>query len=146
MTKLLRFSPQCLAVIIALATTAAVRAEDPKVENKLVGTWKLVSARYDGQEFKYQGTTKIKHITPTQFMWATYDKDGNVSQAAGGGYTLKGETYEETPEYGLSSDFDIIKGKPQSFKWKVEGNQWHHDGTLSNGLTVEEVWVRVEKK
>ena len=139
------------AVILTLAVPVAARAEVPKgnakAEHKLVGSWKLVSAKYGGKEFKFpEGTTMIKHITPTQFMWATYDKDGKVTRAAGGGYTLKGEDYEETPEYGLSADFDLIKGKSQTFKCKVDGNKWHHDGKLSNGLTIEEVWERVEKK
>jgi hypothetical protein len=141
----------CFAVILALAVPVALRAEEPKgnakAEQKLVGTWKMVSAKYGGKEFKLpEGSTMIKHVTPTQFMWATYDKDGKVTRAAGGGYTLKGDDYEETPEYGLSADFDLIKGKPQTFKCKVDGNKWHHDGKLSNGLTIEEVWERVEKK
>jgi hypothetical protein len=143
---------RCLAVIIALAATAATaRSDEPKgdakSDNKLVGTWKMVSAKYGGQEFKLpEGVTMIKHVTATQFMWASYDKYGKVTRAAGGGYTLKGEVYEETPEYGISSDFDLIKGKAQKFKWKVEGIKWYHNGELSNGLTIEEVWERVEKK
>ncbi len=144
--------PRHLAVAVALAIVAATaRADAPKAgakaDNKLVGTWKLVSAKYGGEEFKFpEGTTMVKHVTPTQFMWATYDKDGTVTRAAGGPYTLKGETYEETPEYGIGSDFDLIKGKAQTFTWKVEGNKWYHNGKLSNGLTIEEVWDRVEKK
>jgi len=141
-----------LAVIIALTVTAvAAWSAEPKGEtksgNKLVGTWKLVSAKYGGQEYKLpEGVTTVKHVTPTQFMWATYDKDGNVTRAAGGDYTLKGEVYVETPEYGFSSDFDLIKAKAQKFKWKVEGKKWYHNGELSNGMTIEEVWERVEKK
>src|SRR6266550_7410035 len=143
---------RCLAVIIALAVTAAsARPDEPKgdakSDHKLVGTWKLISAKYGDQEFTFpEGVTMLKHVTPTQFMWATYDKDGTVTRAAGGAYTLKGEVYEETPEYGISSDFDLIKGKAQTFKWKIEGNKWYHNGKLSNGLTIEEVWERVEKK
>src|SRR5512138_343792 len=143
---------RCLAVILAFAFTAATAwpAEpkgDVKSDNSLVGTWKMVSAKYGGQESKLpEGVTTVKHVTPTQFMWASYDKDGQVTRAAGGVYTLKGEVYEETPEYGISSDFDLIKGKAQTFKWKVEGNKWYHSGKLSNGLTIEEVWERVERK
>jgi hypothetical protein len=141
-----------VALVLALAVTAATaRAEEPKgdakADNKLIGTWKLVSAKYGGNEFKFpEGTTMLKHVTPTQFMWATYDKDGTVTRAAGGGYTLKGEDYAETPEYGVGADFEAIKGKAHAFKWKVEGNQWHHNGKLDSGLTIEEVWERVEKK
>jgi hypothetical protein len=138
-----------LLLVFGLATACV--ADDPKREadpqGKLVGTWKLVSARYGGQEYKFaEGTTTIKHITPTQFMWASYDPDGKVTRAAGGRYTLTGEAYEETPEYGLSDDFEAIKGKTHSFKCKVDGGKWSHDGKLSNGTTIEEVWERVEKK
>jgi len=139
-------------VVVSLAATAATgRADDPKAgaqpENKLVGTWKLVSAKWGGREAKLPaGDTTLKHVTPTQFMWATYDKDGKVTRAAGGGYTLKGETYEETPEYGVGNDFNVVKGKAQTFTWRVEENKWHHTGKLSNGLTIEEVWERVGKK
>jgi hypothetical protein len=136
-----------LAVVVA-CTAACSFAEEPKqTENKLVGTWKLVSAKYSGMEFKFpEGSTMVKHVTPTQFMWATYDKDGKVTRAAGGSYTLTGEEYAETPEYGISEDFDIIKGKAHTFKWKVDGNKWHHDGKLNNGVTIEEIWERVDKK
>jgi hypothetical protein len=149
---MVKIATPCFAAIVALAATAAsTRAEEPKgaakSDNKLVGTWKLVSAKYGGEEYKFpEGDTMLKHVTPTQFMWATYDKDGKVTRAAGGGYTLKGDTYEETPEYGIGSDFEVIKGKAQTFTWKVDGNKWHHNGKLSNGVTIEEVWERVEKK
>jgi hypothetical protein len=139
-------------MIIALAVTAGTARstepkEDAKSGNNLVGTWKLVSAKYGGEEFKSEeGVTTVKHVTTTQFMWASYSKDGTVTRTAGGDYTLKGEVYEETPRYGISGDFDLIKGKVQTFKWKVEGTKWYHSGKLSNGLTIEEVWERVEKK
>jgi hypothetical protein len=137
------------SLALGLVLAPAARGEDPKpaAPHKLVGTWKMVSAKYGGQEFKSpEGTTTLKHVTPAHFMWASYDKDGVVARTAGGTYTITGETYEETPAYGMSSDFDIIKGKAQTFKWKVDGNKWHHNGQLSNGLTIEEVWERVEGK
>lgn len=136
---------RCLVILVALSAFTA-RAEEPKAENKLVGTWKQVSAIYGGREFKPEGVTTLKHVTPTQFMWASYDRDGVVSRTAGGGYTIKGDVYEETPEYGMSGDFDIIKGKAQTFTWKIDGNKWIHKGTLSNGLTIDEVWERVEAR
>jgi hypothetical protein len=33
-----------------------------------------------------------------------------------------------------------------SFECKVEGAKWYHNGALSSGLTIEEVWERVEPK
>jgi hypothetical protein len=142
----------CLALLFALAVSAPIgrSAEakaDAKSGNQLIGTWKLVSAKYGGDDFKFEeGITTLKHVTPSQFMWASYDKNGTVTRAAGGGYTLKGDVYEETPEYGLSSDFEGIKAKAQTFTWRVEGNKWYHTGKLSSGLTIDEVWERVEKK
>jgi hypothetical protein len=141
-----------LAVITALTVPATTgRTEEPKAgskeENKLIGTWKLVSAKWGGQERKLEGLTVLKHVTPAQFIWVRYDKDGNIKHAMGGGFTLKGEDYEETTEYGTSSgDFTAMKGKVHTFKLKVDGNKLHQTGKLSGGLTIEEVWERVEKK
>jgi hypothetical protein len=131
-----------LALAVSLAFSAMdVLAEEPKQENKLIGTWKLVSSKLP------DGYTEVKHVTPVQFMWALYDKDGKVVNALGGSYMLKGDTYEEVPEYGVGENLlKALKGKPQSFKWKIEGTKWHHSGTLSIGQTIEEVWERVEKK
>jgi hypothetical protein len=140
-----------LAMVIAAALTQALSADEPKKAeakpDKLVGTWKMVSAKYDGKDVTCaDGSTRLKHITPTQFMWASYDKDGKVDAALGGPYTLKGDKYEETPEYGIGDVLELLKGKPQSFECKVEANKLYQSGKLSSGLTLEEVWERVEKK
>ena len=142
-----------LAVVVGVAScAAAVWANDATAdakasESKLVGTWRTVSAKFGGQEVtRADGHTTVKHVTPSQFMWATYDADGQITRAAGGSYTLKADDYVETPEYGTGNDFLVIKGKAQKFTWKVEGNKWYHNGKLSNGLTIEEVWERVDKK
>src|SRR5260370_39772544 len=92
-----------VAVLFAVGATHAVSEEpksDAKNENKLVGTWKLVSAKFEGNDFQIpEGNTQLKHVTPVQFMWAWYDKDGKVSSALGGSYTLTGDAYEEVPDY-----------------------------------------------
>jgi hypothetical protein len=138
-----------MSVILSLAaqgTFAAEPGQATKLDDKIIGTWKLVSAKYGGEEVKFpEGSTTLKHVTPTHFTWLTYEQDGKMVRCAGG-YTLKGEEYVETPEYGMSQDFETIKGKAQTFKCSIEGNKWHHDGKLSNGLTIEEVWERVERK
>jgi hypothetical protein len=140
-----------VAVVTLFVLLAAAAAEEPKGEAKgqhpLVGTWKLVSAKYGGQDYQFpEGTTMLKHVTPSQFMWVSYDKDGKVFRSAGGSYTIKDKEYEETPEYGIGDDYESIKGKAQTFTWKVDGDKWYHDGKLSSGLTIEEVWERVGKK
>ena len=123
------------------------RTDQGAAANELIGTWKLVSGKYGGRESTLlKDATTLKHMTPTHYMWATYDKDGQVTRTAGGSYTFTGGVLESTPEYGLGPDFEAIKGKPQSYKCKVEGNKWYQTGTLSTGQTLEEVWQRVEKK
>ena len=158
MRQILRMRQISMAVLVGLIALAAFTsgrstAADPKkaeasADNKLVGTWKMVKARYGGKEANVLSDehTEFKHITPAHFILVAIEKDGKVMAAIGGPYTLKGEKYEETPEYGLSEIFTNIKGKPQSFECKVKGNKWYHNGTLSSGLTIEEVWERVEPK
>jgi hypothetical protein len=106
--------------VISLAVSATdALAQERKQENKLIGTWKVVSSGLP------EGYTQLKHVTPVQFMWAVYDKDGKVVNALGGSYTLKGDTYEEIPEYGVGDQLlNALKGKAQSFRWKIEGNKW----------------------
>jgi hypothetical protein len=141
------------ALVAAVAFMAASSAADepkkaePKAENKLVGTWKLVSAKHDGKEANLpEELTMLKHVTPVQFMWALHDKDGKVVASLGGPCILKGDKYEETPEYGVGDVLESLKGKAQSFTWRVEGNKWYHTGKLSSGTAIEEVWERVQKK
>src|SRR5262249_9254267 len=139
------------AVIAVAAAVTAARADDPKqgaaAGHKLVGTWKCVAAKYNGPEVERPaGYTQIKHGTPAQFMWSTSHCAGKVESAVGGPCAVRGEEYVETPEYGVGPVLDQLKGKAQVFKWRVEGNRWYHTGKLSSGLTIEEVWERVETK
>lgn len=143
---------RCTVVIVVVGILAAFpranqQTDSAKACATLVGTWRIASGVYGGQErVSTLGRTTLKHVTPTQFAWLSYGADGIVTRAAGGGYTLKGDIYEETPEYGFSSDFDVVKGKAQRFACRIEGNKWYSKGSLSNGLTIEEVWERVEPK
>jgi len=149
----MRRSEKTICVLLAglaVAVTYSLAEDtkhDSKLQEEIVGTWTLVSAKFNGNPFSFpEGSTHIKHVTPTQFMWATYEKDGTVNRAAGGSYTLKGDAYEETPVYGLGDDFNVVKGKAQAFKCRIEGDKWYHDGKLSNGTTIEEVWQRTKRK
>ena len=133
-----------------LAGATEVAADEPqgnsRAANKLIGTWKLVSARYGGKEAELpRDMTRLKHVTPTHSLWVNYGKDGKVNHAAGGTYTLKGEEYAESPEYGVGVSFDSVSGRTHVFKCKIDGNSWYHTGKLAGGLEIEEVWERVEK-
>jgi hypothetical protein len=142
-----------VAVLALAAHYPPIRlaADEPKGEgaaaNKLLGTWKLVSAKYGGRESTLpKEATTLKHVTPTHYMWVTFDKDGEVTRTQGGPYVFDGGVLKSTPEYGLGREFEPIKGKQQLFKVKFDGNRWTQSGTLSTGTTLEEVWERVENR
>lgn len=139
------------SLVLFTATATIGRADDgPKKDegkDKLVGTWKLTSARYGGQAFAFaEELTTIKVVTPTRYVLVMYTKGGHVARAAGGTYTHAGDSYEETPEFSTTENFNAIRGKRQSFKCKLDGDRWHHSGTMSSGMTVEEVWERADTK
>ena len=146
-----RGNTTCLLVLAAHNSPTRLAASEPKGEattaNKLVGTWKLVSARYGGRESTLpKEATTLKHVTPIHYMWVTFDKDGQVTRTQGGPYVFDGGVLKSTPEYGLGREFEAIKGKQQLFKVKFDGNRWTQSGTLSTGTTLEEVWERVENE
>ena len=112
---------------------------------KLIGTWKIVGQSVNGTANKIEGVVMLKHVTGSQFIWIRYKPDTKVvTDAAGGRYTVKGDMYSEMPLYGLGGDFDVIRDKLQTFKWRVEGKKWYSDGQLSNGLNISEIWERVD--
>jgi hypothetical protein len=139
----------CLLVLAAHNSPTRLAADEPKglTENKMLGTWKLVSGKYGGRESTLpKEATTLKHVTPTHYMWVTFDKDGEVTRTQGGPYVFDEGVLKSTPEYGLGREFEPIKGKQQLFKVKSDGNRWTQSGRLSTGTTLEEVWERVEKQ
>jgi hypothetical protein len=140
------------AAMISLAMTVALggatqNPPTPKADCSLMGTWRLESALFGGKPFSPpEGSTTLKHITPTHFTWVTYGADGTIARTAGGTYTVVGDTYQENPDYGIGPDFAVVKSRAQKFTCKVDGDKWYHTGALSNGLTIEEVWQRQTRK
>jgi len=110
----------------------------------LAGTWKLVTATSGGVTIDFPaGTTILKHVTATHFIWVHYDRDGSITQAGGGSYALDGNRYDETPEYGMGEGIRPLLGKRQSFTVRIEGNRWYHGGKETSGDVIEEVWERL---
>ena len=138
-------------VFIALSFFAiGMQGGDSDNENalraNLIGTWKQVSMKVSGVDNPIPQTyTTYKHLTPSGFVWLSYDKiSGRIIRAAGGTYTLNGNTYIETIEYGIGSDYEIIKNSKPSFTANIDGDKWYHSGRLANGQTIDEIWERVK--
>ena len=127
-----------------------VHGESPRKSDDLraalVGTWKMKSMTIDGQKNDLPGTAvTYKHVTPSGFVWLSYEKDtGKVFRSAGGTYTLTGDAYTERIEYGMGDDFDGIKNASHAFKCRIEGDTWYHTGKLAGGTAIDEVWTRVK--
>jgi hypothetical protein len=130
-----------LALILLSATGYT---QDTKDASKLIGSWKLVKAVYGGRPFNINGEIEIKNVTDSHFMWFKH-KEGSstITDAGGGPYSVKGDTYLEKVDYGLGGDFKVVKGHVISLKWKVDGDTWHSSGTLNNGLVIEEDWQKL---
>ena len=131
------------AVSVALAPShRATATQAPDV----VGTWRILSAKENGKPVPLPaGTTILKHVTPTDFVFVYYDERGQITAAGGGPYTLKGTRYEETLQYGLGAGVMPLLGKTQVFTLRIEGMHWYHNGKESDGTVVEEVWERVRR-
>jgi hypothetical protein len=68
-----------------------------------------------------------------------------LTSALGGSCALHGDSYVETPQYGLGRVVDLLRDKPQKFTSRLDGNRWYLNGQLSNGEKLEEVWERVKE-
>ncbi len=71
---------------VLVAAVSYLHAQ-PKNEDasRLVGTWRLVTGKYNGQVADFGKLIMLKHVTDSQFTWVRYDKENNkISQAVGG--------------------------------------------------------------
>jgi|WetSurMetagenome_2_1015567.scaffolds.fasta_scaffold102451_1 hypothetical protein len=126
------------------AAEESMKAE--QLRSRLVGTWVEVSMKVDGRDRSTpQDLATYKHITPVGFMWLSHDRlTGRIIRAAGGTYILSGNVYTEKIEYGIGSDYEVIRNSQASFTATVDGDKWYHKGSLANGQTIDEIWERVK--
>lgn len=114
-------------------------AQGPQdAKRKLLGTWESRREK--------DGYRQLKFITPTHFLWVIYDVEKkDPVGTAGGTWTLRGDTYEETFDYA-SEGWAHLRGKTIGLTSKVEGDKWTVEGTLDTGFKIEETWDRQKPK
>jgi hypothetical protein len=119
---------------------------ESKPEIKLIGTWKMLTAKYGGMENDFpKRLTVLKYVTQTHFIWIRINPENQeIIQSAGGTCSINDDTYTETALYGFGADFTIVRDQTFTFKWKIENEKWYHTTTLANGMKIEEVWERVK--
>jgi len=134
-----------VALLAGLGTAISVarRPSPAPSPASAVGTWKLVSAKANGKAVDIPaGTTVLKHVTPTDFVFVYYTTQGLITVAGGGRYTYTGTRYAESVEYGVGEGMAPYIGKTQQFTLRIEGGRWYQSGTETDGTAVEEVWER----
>jgi hypothetical protein len=122
---------------------------DPKVlREKLVGSWKIVSASFDGKPSELHRTSvTIKHITPVHIIWIGYQPEAReIFRSSGGSWTIQDGRYVETMRYGIGEKFrESSFGKSYGFDCRFEGDKWIQSGKMPNGVFLEEIWQRVQE-
>ena len=138
-----------IAAIIVLAVAVALSAQQETKQSSRDhwGTWQLVSYKYGTNQPGFnepaQNQRRIKLITETHFTWVEFDSTTKeIKASAGGAYTLNGNTYTESMDFGLNMGTYI--GQKHAFSIRVEGEKFFLSGSLADGLKIEEVWQRVK--
>lgn len=145
----MKTSITALAAIVALAVTVVLAAqqETKKSPQSHLGTWQLASFKYGTGQPGFtdypQSQRRIKLITETHFTWVNFDTSTKiVTGTAGGTYSLSGNIYTESIDFGLG--MDTYSGKKHAFAIRVENDKFFLSGSLDDGLKIEEVWQRVK--
>jgi hypothetical protein len=140
-----------LSLLASPCLIASGQEEDSKahsdLEVKLIGSWKIVSASFDGKPSELHKTSiTIKHITPVQLIWIGYHpEDRRIFRAAGGTWKAVDGKYVETMRYGLDEKFkEQSFGKTLAFECIFKDDLWIQRGTLPNGILLEETWQRIK--
>jgi|WetSurSiteA1Bulk_404760.scaffolds.fasta_scaffold44961_3 hypothetical protein len=144
------FKVSVAALALALLTISAVPGTASKSKKQTVsveGTWQLVSYKYGSAQSGFtdcpEGSTRIKEINKTHFIWVHYGTtSGIITKSGGGRYTLVGNTYTEFIEFGLGMD-QYLKTSPQ-YTVKIEGDILFLSGFLTLDYKIEEIWKRVK--
>jgi hypothetical protein len=153
MKKSIVFLAAATILIVSVLAFMAFRNSDSGSKKKprysITGTWQLDAYKYSMSPSSFTKITSdrphIKLITENRFLWVTYDTGTKeILESAGGTYTLDGENYTESVDYGYK--MDNILGSRSNFKIKVEDGMFYLTGeiSLSNGYHIEEIWQKVK--
>jgi hypothetical protein len=107
-------------------------------QHSVIGTW----------EHTFEGApqnVQIKVLNRTHYIWVTYERATGMPLLMGGGtYRCDGHDYVETVMFGSPGIQQELIGKDQVFTATFKGDLWYHQGILSNGMPIKELWRRID--
>lgn len=133
-----------LTLILLLGAPLSALGQLPN--NKLEGTWRMVSQERvypdSVEEISDRWGPSFKILNSTHFAWGRETEDGETVLAGGGRYEYHPErdVYIEHIQYHSDPAFS---GTTIRFKVRVEGDTWYHTGDLGD-YQLREVWRRVD--
>lgn len=120
---------------------------DTGESSPLSGSW-LFLGRKEGDNMRTRDTDQprktMKILSDTRFQWIAYDTSNGMFYGSGGGtYSAENGVYTEQIEF-FSRDNSRV-GSVLPFKYRREGDIWHHSGNNSKGEPLYELWT-IRKK
>ena len=114
----------CVIAVVCVAFASSSSAEDATTA-QLVGTWKLVSAKYGGRQSALPTElTTLKHFAPTHFMWATYDNRGKVARGPGEARTRITATWRKSRRTGWGPTLTWSMQNVRSINARWKGKEY----------------------
>ncbi|MBD0779261.1 hypothetical protein HPE56_15780 [Maribacter sp. ANRC-HE7] len=115
-----------------------------KISQDLDGQWLFgVRGPDEGQERRGDSKSRktLKFLQDGRFQWIAYNTETMQFHGTGGGsFTSKDGVYQENIEF-FSRDNSRV-GAELTFEYKINGNDWHHQGKNSKGEPMYEIWMR----
>lgn len=110
------------------------------------GSWYLKSYKYGSDRLIYDegppNHEKIKLITENHFTTVTIDENtGQIIHTYGGRQTIAGNIYTETVDFSMGIDPNL--GSKRTYHARMEDGRLLISGTRSDGIRMEEEWVRM---
>jgi len=151
-----------LIILFAFACGSPEKETDKNPES-LVGTWQrqsFVDNEISDTTWVDQSPKIIylKHITPTHFVWLSFDTETETLNATGGGtYTYNGNMYTENIEFFYPTASSLL-GMSIPFEVKFKDDLWHHTGYIQNpefdtelvevvatdSSRIDEIWAKID--
>lgn len=134
-----------ICTVFLLYGLFSIPVEAKQHVSDICGTWELVEFNHGGGQVVINtGSLKrVKTITENKFVWVHFNSSDKVaSSSAGGKYSIEGNTYSESIDYGSSFMKSYVR-TISVFTYKIDGDYLTIEGKLGSGLYITEKWKKV---